>query len=254
MVSSSYSNKSWLTVSDIGHTFPHFCPRRLVDYRSQEPVGEFAEFIKEEQRYQLEGLRIDQGDVSRRLEPEALEKHWSWNSQKSSLELPPWFAQDEVLQDIVNMDRRSSTAHSDLSDNDDTKMTDDATTATSENEVRSGVHSPARNNKSQVPFIERKNLQNLRIKHTRRNTWDTTTRRLLTDNETEKVARPQPTQALRPRERRPEKNSGIKKSSSIPARQTRSRNVTRFYKLDRGGRMISYQSCSSPRQGQRFGT
>ena len=108
-------------MSDIGHTFPPFCPRRLVDYRSQEPVGELAEFLKDQQRRELGELRIDQGDVSRRLEPEALEKHWGRNSQKSLLELPPWFAQDEVLQDIVNMDRQSSTAHSDLSDDGDTK-------------------------------------------------------------------------------------------------------------------------------------
>ena len=244
-------------MSDTGHTFPHFCPRRLIDYRSQEPVGELAEFVKDQQRHELEGLRIDQGDVSKRLEPEALEKHWGWNSQKSSLELPPWFAQDEVLQGIVNMDRRSSRALSDLSDDDDTKMIDDATTATSRSlgsEARSGVHSPARNNTSKVPVVERKKLQNLRSEHPRRNIWDTTARRLLTDHENEKAARLLPTQLLRPRERRPEKNPGIKKSSAIPTRQTRSRNVTKFYTLDRGGRTISYQSFSSPRQGQRFRT
>ena len=229
-------------MSDIGHTFPLFCPRRLVDYRSQEPVGELAEFLKEEQRHQLEGLRIDQGDVSRRLEPEVLEKRWGWNSQKSSLELPPWFAQDEVLQDIVNMDRHSSTAHSDLFD-EDTKMFDDTTTVTSESlesKARSRVHSPTRTNTSQVPVMERQNPQTLRSKHARRNIWDTTARRLTTDHEIKKAAMPHATKALRPYGRRPEKNSGIKKSIVKPARQTRSRNVTKFYKLDRSGRTISY--------------
>ena len=239
-------------MSDIGHTFPHFCPRRLVDYRSQEPVGELAEFLKDQQRQELGGLRIDQGDVSRRLGSEALEKYWGCNSQKSSLELPPWLAQDEVLQDIVNMDRRSSTAHSDLSDDGDTKMFDDATTATSGSlgsEARSKIHSPARNNTSQVPIIERKNLQTIRSKHARRNIWDTTARKLLADHEIEKAARPQPKKALRLRERRPEKSSGITRSIAISTRQTRSHNVTKFYELDRGGRTISYQILLSPRQG-----
>ena len=85
----------------IDHPIPFFCPKSLVEYRSQELMP----FLEAQHRLCLDDMRIETGDKSRRLDQEVLadlcaimppEAH-----EDTSLKLPFWAKGDVVLQQIL---------------------------------------------------------------------------------------------------------------------------------------------------------
>ncbi|KAI9784228.1 MAG: hypothetical protein M1816_000900 [Peltula sp. TS41687] len=77
------------------HMIPWFCPKRLVDFRSED-IPALSEALGYGERGRIEDLRIEPGEVSRRLPDHLLEKLWALNSQERPRELPPWAKQNNI--------------------------------------------------------------------------------------------------------------------------------------------------------------
>lgn len=60
-----------------------------------------------------EELKIEDGDKSRRLNQETLEKYWTQKSQGIPIDIPFWAKADEVVQKIIHQDahRTASVSH-----------------------------------------------------------------------------------------------------------------------------------------------
>ena len=90
------------------HPIPIFCPRSLIDHRSMDEL-DFLEAQEHRQRELIEEIKIEPDDISKRLSREILERCWVMESQERSLELAPWFKNDETLQLIIDASSRSKT-------------------------------------------------------------------------------------------------------------------------------------------------
>ena len=84
----------------IGHIIPFFCPQRLLPYQSMNE-DDLSGLLQYRQPPQIEQLSINEGDTSRRIPDEVLERFWVMDSQKASVELPPWTVRDPVVQKIA---------------------------------------------------------------------------------------------------------------------------------------------------------
>ena len=84
----------------IDHITPLFCPLRLVPYRSmneEDPSG----LLHYPHPPHIEQLNLKEGDPSRRIDDESLQRYWMMSSQKASVKLPIWTIRDSILQKIA---------------------------------------------------------------------------------------------------------------------------------------------------------
>ncbi|KAL8722594.1 MAG: hypothetical protein Q9225_000950 [Loekoesia sp. 1 TL-2023] len=85
------------------HAFPLFCPQSLVDYRSQD-IPDLMAFLNSRHHLRPEALKIEEGEKSKRLDQEILEKCWTQESQGAPMRIPFWANADEVLQQVIRQD------------------------------------------------------------------------------------------------------------------------------------------------------
>lgn len=91
------------------HPIPFFCPKALIDYRSQELMP----FLQNQNRVTIEELRIEPGDSSRRLDQAMLEDSWAVEFHETLADPPIWAKGDAVLQKILHASRlHAKEAHS----------------------------------------------------------------------------------------------------------------------------------------------
>ena len=90
-------------VSD--HPIDFFCPKILVEYRSQELMS----FPDDQHCLRPHELEIMQGDKSNRLSEATLEGFGAFKSQDTSLQLPIWAKGNSGLQKIISASPSTST-------------------------------------------------------------------------------------------------------------------------------------------------
>lgn len=188
----------------------------------------------------IESIKIMPGDVSRRMPQEILERYWGMKSPELSMELTPWFKGDEVLQRIVDASSRSnaeclngSSPSIEFSDSANT-FKDPSTAPTSPgNELARDSQSPTQVSTSQVLEIKSKGKPDLRSKRT--------------GTSQQSGSKSQPPKVLRTHERLLKKTTRIQKTALHPVLTTRSRNITKFYKLDSDGVARSYRDFAKSR-------
>ncbi len=85
----------------VDHLIPFFCPKSLVDYQSQD-APELMDYLACQKRIRIEDLEINQGDGSRRLDQDMLEKAWVLDSQQDLRDVPFWAKADPVVRQILD--------------------------------------------------------------------------------------------------------------------------------------------------------
>lgn len=103
----------WLMLTNAEHAFPLFCPQSLVEYRSMD-IPDLMAFLNSRNRLKPEEIEIEEGDRSKRLDQEVLERYWTQNSQGRQMKIPFWANADGVVQQIIHQDacRNPSTSPS----------------------------------------------------------------------------------------------------------------------------------------------
>lgn len=86
------------------HPFDPFCPESLVLYQSQD-LPDLMTFLNNQHPVRLDQVKIEEGQKSRRLDQEMLEKSWTRNiSQQAPMRVPFWANADPVVQSILRQD------------------------------------------------------------------------------------------------------------------------------------------------------
>ncbi|KAF7507653.1 hypothetical protein GJ744_010206 [Endocarpon pusillum] len=84
------------------HLNETFCPKALGSYTTQDGV-ELAEMLARQRAIQIDDLHIEQGDISRRLSQDMLEKAWARSSQNHRFHIPFWAHADPVVKQSVTL-------------------------------------------------------------------------------------------------------------------------------------------------------
>lgn len=87
-------------IAFLDHPIPFFCPKALVNYRSQE-VPYFMDQLARK-RLQLDDMKIKSEDKSRRLDQDILEKLWIMDYQQDLSDVPFWAKADPVVRQMLN--------------------------------------------------------------------------------------------------------------------------------------------------------
>lgn len=198
---------------------------------------------------QIEELNISENDGSKRLDEQMLDRYWGRESQDEPLELLPWFRKDEVLKQIilsarlsrpVSLDKSHPCTPNSIFTEDHVEMSDDNTTAPTSLRTESDLQSSTRIYESQKDGIEGTQRRQISSRDT-----SPSIRMSIGGKHRQKLknsAVPPPKQTKMPRGiRKLGKTSIIRKRALLPAMQTRSRKVTKFYKLSDDGVVMSYR-------------
>lgn len=90
----------------IDHPIPMFCPKTLVDYRTQD-AHDLSCCFEAKGDQDIRDLKIDPEDKSKRLSQNAIEKYWETSTQEGPADWPPWLKGDIVLQRIAQLDQNN---------------------------------------------------------------------------------------------------------------------------------------------------
>ncbi|KAL8725591.1 MAG: hypothetical protein Q9166_007256 [cf. Caloplaca sp. 2 TL-2023] len=89
------------------HPFDFFCPQTLVNCRSMD-IPDLMNYLNHQNILKPEELKIKEGDRSKRLDQDILERHWVQKSQERPLRVPFWANADGVVQQIIRQDSRQN--------------------------------------------------------------------------------------------------------------------------------------------------
>ena len=81
-----------------------FCAESLVDYRTQD-APDLVGFTQAMRKQDIQDIKIEPNDKSKRLSPEPLMQYWERDTQETSSEWPPWMKGDPVLRRIEQQDK-----------------------------------------------------------------------------------------------------------------------------------------------------
>lgn len=206
-------------------------------------------YLDQKHRLQIEELNLNESDGSKRLDEQMLDRYWDRESQDEPMELLPWFRKDEVLKQIilstrlsrpVSLDRSYPCTPNSIFTEDHVEMSDDITTAPTSLRTESDLQPSTGIHESQKYGIEGTQRRQISSRDT-----SPSIRMSIGGKHGLKLknpAVPRPQQTKMPRGiRKPGKISIIQKRALLPAMQTRSRKVTKFYKLSDNGVVMSYR-------------
>ncbi|KAF7511799.1 hypothetical protein GJ744_003530 [Endocarpon pusillum] len=90
----------------IDHPIPMFCPKTLVDCRTQD-AHDLSCCFEAKCDQDIRDLKIDPEDKSKRLSQSAIGKYWETSTQEGPEDWPPWLKGDAVLQRIAQLDQNN---------------------------------------------------------------------------------------------------------------------------------------------------
>lgn len=93
-----------------GHPIPFFCPKSLVQYKSQD-FPDMIEYLGNRHYIDSEKVTIKKTDKSRRLDQELLERRWIRRPLDVPInDIPPWFKADGVVQQMIRQSAHQDTS------------------------------------------------------------------------------------------------------------------------------------------------
>ena len=207
-------------------------------------------YLDQKHRLQIEELNINESDGSKRLDEQMLDRYWDRESQDEPLELLPWFRKDEVLKQIIlskrlsrplSLDRSYPCTPNSIFTEDHVEISDDITTAPTSLRTEPDFQPSPHIYENQRNGIERTQRRQISSRDTSPSIRMSIGGKHGQKLENHAVPQNQQTKMLRG-VRKLGKTSRVQKRASPPAMRTRSRKVTKFYKLSDDGVVISYRS------------
>ena len=182
--------------------------------------------LEHQHRLRPEEMRIEQGDRSKRLDEEVLERYWTMDSQKCPPQIPIWAKEDKIVQGIGFSKPSCST----ISPSPDPHQFSSSASAELEgNETPVNIGTRAPSSLTTAPDLGREGQRKPKPKRHGGRTI------IMSRHQRTEPAKKRVTKSVRASRRRSTMITRIQNRASEPALATRSHRLSQFYEIDHAG-------------------